>query len=153
MAATPSTSALSKLYIGTTATSGSGDTYTEISFITNMGEFGRTYDEIKFTSLEDRAVLKFKGQYDDGTMQLDLGRAAADAGQAAAIVARDTDFDYNFKVALNDASTTSGATPTTFIFKAKVMSYTTNVGNVNQVTAAKITLSIKSGSIVETPST
>jgi len=41
--------------------------------------------------------------------------------------------------------------PTTILFKAKVMSFTTNIGNSEQITGSNITLGIKSGSILETP--
>ncbi len=141
-----STAAGAKLYIGTAETLPSPDDYLEVGEITNMGEFGRVYNEIKYNALGNRGTLKFKGSYDDGQLSLDLGRAPSDVGQAAMVVALDSDSDYNFKVTLNDAVTT---TPTTFYFKAKVLSYTTNVGSVDQVVASKAMVSIKSGSITE----
>ena len=147
------TSAGSKLFIGTTASNGASDSYTEVAEITNIGEFGRQYNEITFTSLSDRNVRKFKGSRNDGNITLQLGRSAGDAGQAAAVVALDDDQDYNFKITLNDDSGVSGSTPTTFIFKAKVMSYVTNVGGPDQVVQATMQLGIKSGSITETAST
>lgn len=147
------TSAGSKLFIGTTATSGASDSYVEVAEVTNIGEFGRTYAEITFTSLGDRNVRKFKGSRNDGNITLQLGRSAGDVGQAAAVVALDDDQDYNFKITLNDDSGVSGATPTTFIFKAKVMSYVTNVGGTDQVVQATMQLGIKSGSIIETAAT
>lgn len=143
------TSSGSKVYIGTTASNGATDSYTEVASITNVPQFGRVYSEIKFSSLGDRNVLKFKGQRDDGTIAIDLGRDMSDAGQAAAVVALDSDLDYNFKITLNDASGVSGSTPTTFRFKAKVMSYETIPGNATSVVMAKLSLGIKSGSIVE----
>ena len=148
-----STSAGSKLFIGTTAASASGDTYTEIAEITNLGAFGRSYNEIKHAALGNRNDIKFKGQRDDGSISLGLGRSAGDPGQAAMLVALDSDHDYNFKVTLNDAITPSTGTPTTILFKAKVMSYVTNVGGVDQVVAATASLGITSGSIAETAAT
>jgi hypothetical protein len=147
---TVNTAAGSKLYIGTTASNPVGDTYVEVAEIANMGQFGRVYDEIKFSSLSDRNVRKFKGQRDDGGIQLELGRSANDAGQAAMVLALDSDQDFNFKIALNDDDDTSGAVPTTFLFKAKVMSYQTNVGGPNDVVKAASMLGVKSGSITET---
>ena len=51
---------------------------------------------------------------------------------------------------LNDDEAGGFTTPTTVLFKAKVMSYTLEAGGPNQVPAATITLGIKSGSITET---
>lgn len=143
----------SKLYIGTTATNPVGDSYTQVGDISNLGEFGRVYAPIKFDSLSDRNTLKFKGQRDDGTMTIEIGRDSSDGGQAAVIVALDSDADYNFKITLNDASTTSGSTATYFLFKAKVMSHPTIIGTPNNVVMSRIVLDIKSGSITETAGT
>jgi hypothetical protein len=142
-----------KVYIGTTATNPSGDTYTQIGFISNAGAFGRTYSLIKFDSLPDRNTLKFKGQRDDGNMTIEAGRDAADAGQAAVITALDSDQDYNFQVVLNDSSGISGSHGTQFLFKAKVMSYPTTIGTPTNVVMTKFDVQIKSGSIIETPAT
>jgi hypothetical protein len=101
------TAAGSRLFIGTTATASLTDTYLEVGQITNLGQFGRSYEEIKYNALGNRNVIKFKGQRDDGDIQLDLGRSASDVGQAALIAALDVDLDYNFKVTLNDPVTPS----------------------------------------------
>lgn len=143
------TSSGSKLFIGTTAANALSDSYTEVAEIVNMGEFGRVYEQINYSTLGNRNVRKFKGQRDDGNMELELGRKANDPGQAAMIVALDTDQDYNFKVTLNDDTDTTGSTPTTVYFKAKVMGYRTNVGGPNQVVGARTTLGIQSGTITE----
>jgi hypothetical protein len=227
-----STSAGTKIYIGTTASDPTTDTYVEIGSVQSLPEFGRVYGEANFTSLGDRNVQKFKTSRNDGNVALVLGKDGADAGQIAVAAALDVDSDYNFKVALNDSVaiqsatvsmtiaapgvithtahgllagsavkfSTTGALPTgltagttyyvktvltadtytvsatpggaaiattgtqsgvhtvttipagtTFTFKAKVMSKTTNVGNSEQVTTSTVNLGIKSGSIVETP--
>lgn len=139
--------------IGTTATDPLSDSYTSVGFVSNGGEFGRVYQTIKFDSLPDRNTLKFKGQRDDGTMTVEAGRDASDSGQAAVIVALDSDQDYNWKVELNDSSDVTGATNTTFHFKAKVMSYPTTIGTPNNVVMTKFVLELKSGSITETAAT
>lgn len=226
------TSAGTKIYIGTTAADPTTDTFVELGSVSDIGEFGRVYSESTFTSLGDRNVQKFKGSRNDGNIQLQLGKDASDLGQQAARAALDVDADYNFKVVPNDANAaqsavaaitiaapgvvthtahglpvgtpvkfsttgalptglTAGTTfyvkavlsadtysvaatpsgsaitttgtqtgihtvttvpaPTTILFKAKVMSFTTNVGNSEQITGSNMTLGIKSGSIVETP--
>lgn len=224
------TAAGTQLYIGTTASNAQTDTYTAVAEVTNIPEFGRVYNTIKYNPLATRGTKKFKGSYDDGSLAVDLGKDLSDPGQAACLAARDTDFDYNFKIVANDAiapqsavvtitdatpgvvtlaahgflagveieltstgtlpaglstatpyyvvdpttntfelaatpggsaiTTTSAGSgvhtattvpaPTTQIFKAKVMSFTTNFGTVDNVTAAKMTIEISSGSIAET---
>lgn len=141
------TAAGSKISIGTTSGNLLVDTFTEIGAVVSIGNFGRVYDEIKFSQLSNRNVLKFKGQRDDGNIEMELGKDLSDAGQAAAEVALDTDYDYNFKIELNDESSTSGSHPTYIFFQAKVMSFTTNIGSANNVVGANCMLAIKSGSI------
>jgi len=145
-----------KIFIGsnsTVATDPTVDTYTQIGFVTNIGAFGRTYAEINFDDLSERNTLKFKGQRNDGTMAVNVGRDTTNAGQAAVIIARDSDNDYNFKVTLNDSSDVTGALDTVFYFLAKVFSYNVNIGGVNKVVDATINVGIKSGSIQEFPPT
>lgn len=230
-----STAAGSRLFIGTTASDPLADTFTEVGEVTNLGTFGRAYDNVPYSNLGNRNVTKLKGQRDDGTMSITVGRFATDAGQTRLRIALDNDFDYNFKLLLDDqltpptgavvtiaiatpglitwtahgllagtpvvfsttgtlptgivagttyyviatgltanafeiAATTggvainttgsqagthsavaSGGTPTTFTFKAKVMTYQTSIGAPNDIVSAAVSLGITSGSIVETP--
>ncbi len=150
------TSSGSKLYIGSNDLvhpDPTTDTYIEIGFIANAGEFGRVYALITFDDLSNRNTLKFKGQRNDGKMSIDLGRAPDDDGQAAMIAALDVDQDFNFKVTLNDQSGVSGSVPTKFLFQAKVMTYTCNIGGPTQVVHARADVELKSGSIQETEAT
>ena len=73
----------SKLFIGTTATTPSPDTYIEIGEIVDLGAFGRTYQEIVVQSIGTRGDRKFKGTYNDGTLTVKVNRDASDTGQAA----------------------------------------------------------------------
>src|ERR1700758_3486909 len=98
------TSSGSKLFIGQDntvhANPQTDSDYILVGFIANMGEFGRVYSLITFDDLSNRATLKFKGQINDGKLQLDLGCAPDDAGQAAMRTALNSDHDFNFKVTL-----------------------------------------------------
>lgn len=140
-----------KIYIGGTGVLASEPAFQLIGKVSNMGEFGPAFDEITFSSLDDRNVLKFKGQRNDGSLALQLGRDATEDGQADLVAALATDFDYNFKIELNDAPDTTANTPTTFLFKAKVMSFTTQIGEANSIVGSAAALGIQSGTIVETP--
>lgn len=105
-----STSAGAKLYIGTTASNGVTDTYTEVGQIVTIPEYGRKYNVVKYTPLDFRGTLKFKGSYDDGSLAVDIGKDATDAGQVLCIAAVNIDLDYNFQISLNDAVAPSSAT-------------------------------------------
>lgn len=140
-----------KIYIGGTGLLASEAAFQLIGSVINMGEFGPTFDEITYSPLDNRNVQKLKGQRNEGTMTMQLARDATEDGQADLRAALETDFDYNFKIELNDAPPTTANSPTTFLFKAKVMSYATTVGEANSVVTASVGISIQSGSIVETP--
>lgn len=117
------TAAGAKLYIGTTATVGSTDSYTEVGEVASLGEFGRTYAEVTWTPINSRGVQKFKGSYNDGSMAVGLGRDINDAGQAAMKTALDIDADYNFKVVANDDVAVTTATVTITIAAPGVVSW------------------------------
>lgn len=141
----------SKLYIGTNESTPSPDDYIEIGEIADLGEFGRQYQEIVAQTLGTRGDRKFKGTYNEGTMNVQLLCDPSDAGQVLAAAALLTDYDYNFKVTLNDDESGGFTTPTTVTFKAKVMSFPMVGGGPNNMVRRNCQLSIKSGSLVEIP--
>lgn len=97
-----SPSAGTKLYMGTTALVGTTDTYIEVAGIESIPEHGRAYNEVTFTPLASRGVQKYKGSFNDGSITVPLAKDLSDAGQAALYAARDSDYDYNFKIEAND---------------------------------------------------
>jgi hypothetical protein len=114
------------LSIGNVATGSNAgsDTYTAIGQITNIPEFGRKYNEVKFSPIATRGVQKVKGSYDEGSVEIDIARDPADAGQILALIARDIDEAYNFKIAFNDAVVASSATVTITIASPGVVTDT-----------------------------
>lgn len=147
------TAAGAKLYIGSAA--GSPDdspepTWVLVGEVTNFGEFGRVYNLITHNPVAERGTQKFKGSFNDGAMTLEMARVPDDAGQEKLIEALDDDEAWPFKVELGDDPGSPG-TPTTFTFEGMVMSYTTNIGTVDQIVAAAVQLEINSGTITETP--
>ena len=105
-----STAAGATLSIGTTAAVGSTDTFVAVGEVVGIPEFGRVYNVIKYTPLATRNVQKFKGSYDDGDIAVPLGKNLGDVGQAAMLVARDVDLDYNFQIVANDAVAAAAVT-------------------------------------------
>jgi len=119
-------------------------TFTDVDEVVDLGEFGRVYSVVNHNPLGTRATVKRKGSFNDGAVTMQLARVPADAGQTILQTALDDDDDYAFKVTLQDG--------TVQYFSAQVISYTTNVGSVDQITGASVTLEINSEEgIIEVP--
>lgn len=142
------TSAGSKLYIGGSSLENpADDVFQEVGEVVNIGEFGRVYAEVTHINLSDRNVKKHKGSRNDGTITLQLAKDMDDDGQDDLRVALDIDLDYNFKITENDDPGGTGDSGTISYFKAKVMSFTTNIGGPDQIVGSNVGLGIKSGSL------
>ena len=124
------------------ATAFAGLTWVSIGEVTELGEFGRVYNIVKLNLLKDRRTVKRKGSFDDGTIAAQMARVPDDAGQAILTAAVNSDNSYAIKVTLQDG--------TKFYFSAQISSYTTNVGNVDQITAATVNFEIDNN-IIEVP--
>ena len=126
---------------GTYATEVIAGPFTDIGEITDAGEFGRQYNLVTHNPIGDRRTVKRKGSYNDGQLTLQLARVPADAGQALLISALDSDIDQAIEVELQDG--------TKLNFAAQVLSYTTNLGSVDQITGATVILEV-TNDIIET---
>lgn len=118
-------------------------TWTSIGEVTELGEFGRVYNIVKLNLLKDRRTVKRKGSYDDGTVAAQMARVPDDAGQAILVAAVNSDSSYSIKITLQDG--------TKFYFSAQISSYTTNVGNVDQITSATVNFEIDNNIIEVAP--
>jgi hypothetical protein len=114
--------------------------WVNIAEITEAGEFGRQYNLVTHMRLDERRTVKRKGSFNDGQMTLQLARVTSDAGQADLVQALDSDLNSSFRVTLQDG--------TELFFTAQVLSYTTNVGNVDQITGSTVVVEI-TGDIIE----
>jgi len=137
----------STLEVGLTGTVESPDNYLAVGEITDLGTFGRVYQEIVAQSISNRGDRKFKGTYNDGSMTIKVNRDFADTGQVRLQTALDSDSDYNIRITLNDNEDGGFTTPTMITFKAKVMQFPLELGGANSMMAGNCVLSIKSGSI------
>lgn len=122
------------------------DSYVEIGEIEDAGQIGDQSAEIQFVTLADGRVRKLKGPRDAGTQTVVCGADPSDEGQAAAIAAEGTTFDYAVKMVLND-QLTMGGTPTIMYYLAKVMSKRRNVGNASNVVRFNFDLGVNSAVI------
>lgn len=117
--------------------------FLEVGEITDLGEYGAEYSLVTHTSLGQRRVGKFKGSFNNGYLQLQLGRDMANTGQAKLFQALHDDDSYTFKVQLQDG--------TLNFFTGKVMSFKTAVGSVDQITGATCTVEIDSDVFEKAP--
>lgn len=137
------TSAGYTLSIGTTAANPSGDSYTLIGEITNIGAFGKQFQMIEHKPVSDRETQQFKGSFTRGNIQIDLAMDVGDSGQDALLDALDSDSLYNFLLEYNDAAT-SGGHGSQRRFKARVTQYNETPGGVDNIITAQAMLAIQS---------
>lgn len=128
------TAAGTSISIGTSAEASESDTYTLIGEVVNIPAFGKQFQEVTHLPLGTRETQKFKGSFNSGSVELQLGMDLEDAGQADLLAALESDEAFNFKVVL----------PTGHIryFKARVMSYNETIGGTDSIVGATATLSI-----------
>ena len=108
--------------------------YTGIGEVTDLGEFGREYNEVTHNPIGTRGTKKLKGSFNEGTLALQVGLDTDDAGQDLLYTASGSDNDYSFKVTAQNGDV--------YYFQAKVMSFKRAFGGVDQITSATINLSI-----------
>lgn len=112
-------------------------TSTLIGEVTDLGEFGRSYNLVTHNPLGTRGTTKLKGSYNEGTISMQLGLDTDDAGQILAKAASKSDADYSFTLETQNGDK--------YYFAAKVMSFMVSVGSVDTVTGATISLELTSG--------
>jgi len=109
-------------------------TFTDIGEITDMGEFGKTYNLVTHQPLATRRTVKRKGSFNDGALSLQLARVPDDVGQVVLQAGLDSDDSYSFKVVLQDGEIQ--------YFSGQVMSYTNNVGSADQINGSAVSVEI-----------
>src|SRR5215831_14281921 len=72
--------------------------WVQISWIENLGQFGDEWSEITFSSIADIRTQKLKGVKNAGNLALVVGVDYSDAGQSILRAGGDTIFDYGFRV-------------------------------------------------------
>lgn len=111
-----------------------GLTWVEVGEVTDLGEFGRVYNQVTHNPLADRRTVKRKGSYDDGNVTMQLALVTGDAGQVILDEALDDDNSFPFRVVFQDGAVR--------YFAAQVMSFPINVGGVDQILSASVQLGI-----------
>lgn len=119
------------------------ESWTQISWMENIGQFGDEASEIDFSAIDVNRTLKLKGVFNAGNAALVVGRDYTDSGQGITLVANTLPFDYGFRVVFNDMPA-GGVAGSIRYFIAKVMSFREQFDTVNNVIRANINLGINS---------
>lgn len=118
-------------------------TFEDIGEVESIDEYGITYNPVTFTALADRRTRKFKGSYDPGDPTVSIAIDRDDAGQDDCRTALNQDENVAFSVTYQDG--------TIDYFEAKVLSFTTNVGSVEDITMASMQIGINSDLVTVAP--
>ncbi len=109
-------------------------TFTTVGEVTDLGEFGREFTLVTHNPVGSRGTQKFKGSFNEGTINLSLGLDTDDAGQVLMKAASLADTAYSFEVTTQNGDS--------YFFQAIVMSFKVNVGSVDSITTATTTLEL-----------
>ena len=120
-------------------------TWTACGEVTSIGEFGREYNVVAVNNLASGATRKFKGSYNQGTMQVEMLFDSADAGQTIIEAAGDSINKYAFRVGLPGM----GAAGEEFYFQALVTMVKRVVGGPDEAIMLNFTLELDHTSIIE----
>jgi len=102
--------------------------------VTDYGEIGREFNLVTHNPVATRGTQKFKGSFNEGQMQLQLGLDTDDAGQIVMKSASLSDDDYYFMVTTQNGDR--------YFFAAKVMSWKVGIANVDSITTATCNLEL-----------
>lgn len=115
-------------------------TFEDIGEITNIGEFGKEWEQVTHQPLSTRGTKKGKGSFDNGDLNPAMALDPNDAGQIDMATSLEADSPARFRITLQDS--------TTFYFEALVMAFKRNVGGINDVVTASAKLAVTDSPIV-----
>jgi len=116
-------------------------TFTAVGEVTDIGSYGKKYNKVTHMPLADRRVVKRRGSYDNGTLQLKLAKSGtSDAGQTALRTAEASDNSISVKIVLQNGEIN--------YFTAQCMGIVTNVGGVDNITGYEVELELDNDIIV-----
>ena len=126
-------------------------TYTEISQIQDLGDFGDAAEDLSFAVVNDDRLHYRKGSMDGGVMPLILSYDGEDAGQAALKAASASRLNYAFKIELSGVV---GEPPAeeVFYFRGRVLRHWTDVGGPDRVLSVNSEIAINSALVTSTAS-
>lgn len=121
--------------------------WVNISWLENIGQFGDEATEIDFSAIDVNRTQKLKGVFNAGNLALVVGRDYTDSGQNILQTANTTIFDYGFRVLFNDQPV-GGVSGSIRYFIGKIMSFREQFDTVNNVIRANVNVGINSNVVV-----
>ena len=109
--------------------------------VSNLGDTGRTYEDVSYNTLGERGTVHLKGTYDEPETTFEMIADRADAGQVLVKAASQSDADYAFKVAYQNGDVD--------YFQGKVFSFVTAGGEANTVRTVSANIRIDRQGVVE----
>lgn len=100
-------------------------TYVQIGNVSNIGDIGLVYNELKFNDIGSRLTKKARGSLDAGTQTLEMAYTKTDAGQNRLRAAFNSDDSSCFKLVLQDG--------TIVYYTAKIMSAPFKLGSIDTI--------------------
>ena len=136
--------AKTQFLIGTTTTTASGDTFSTVGSVMDMGTVSATFKDVPVETIDNALVRHLKGTEDPGITSLKIAFDAGDAGQLALETAlADQTNDYNLRFILPNKATTTG-TGTIIDVKGKIMGSDIVIGTPNNVVQRSVSLGLNS---------
>lgn len=106
--------------------------------VTQIGTFGREYALITHNPIGSRGTQKFKGSFNEGTLEVSLALDTKDTGQVLMKAAVGSDADYYFEVKTSNGDK--------YYFGGKVMMFKQGVDSVDSIVTASATIEISTTS-------
>jgi hypothetical protein len=113
-------------------------TFVPIGEVTDIPDFGREFEILTHKPLASRGIVKKKGSFNEGSLDLKLGLNTDDAGTVLAKAAALSDADYSFKITIS--------TGDVYYFRALVSSFKVSVGNTGSILSASCKLELQTNS-------
>ena len=107
-------------------------TFKQIGEITNLGNLGKTYNQLSHNPLAERNTQYRKGGYEYPELPLEMAWDMEDAGQDIIRTALDDDAAYAFRITHQNG--------TVFYFTGQVFSFVTTIGTNQDITTAASTV-------------
>lgn len=115
--------------------------YTAVGEVSNLGDTGRTYEDVSYNTLGERGTVHLKGTFDEPETTFEMIADRSDAGQIIVKSASTSDADFAFKVAYQNGDVD--------YFQGKVFSFVTTGGEANTVRTVSANIRIDRKGVVE----
>jgi len=116
-------------------------TFSPIGEVVSVGERGRTYTDVSYTSLAERGTLHRKGSYDEPETPFEIGADRDDAGQVVLKAASTSDTSHSFKIEYSNGEVD--------YFEGLVFSLVTNGGDTDTIRMVTANVRIDRQGVVE----